>query len=86
VSDPEEVGAAAWDYLFYSGYVLLGWWWARSVAAAERSGADEAFKAAKRETARFYFDRILPRTLAHAAALRSGAENLMARPADAFDA
>jgi alkylation response protein AidB-like acyl-CoA dehydrogenase len=85
-ADPEEVGAAAWDYLFYSGYVLLAWWWARSVAAAERSGADEAFKAGKRETARFYFERILPRTLAHAAALRSGAGNLMSLPADAFDA
>jgi len=63
VSNPEEVGAAAYDYLMYSGYVALAWWWARSVVAAEASRQSEAFKAGKRETARFYFARILPRTL-----------------------
>src|SRR5690606_12964238 len=29
--NPEELGAASWDYLFYSGYVALAYWWARSV-------------------------------------------------------
>ena len=37
VGNPDEVGAAAYDYLFYSGYVALAYWWARSVAAAEAS-------------------------------------------------
>ena len=32
-ANPEELGAASWDYLFYSGYVALAYWWARSVAA-----------------------------------------------------
>ncbi|MCY7354944.1 MAG: acyl-CoA dehydrogenase C-terminal domain-containing protein [Lysobacter sp.] len=82
----DEVGAAAYDYLFYSGYVALAYWWARSVAAAESSSHSEAFKAAKRETARFYFDRILPRTLTHAAAITSGADSLMSLEADRFDA
>ena len=77
-TDPDEVGAAAWDYLFYSGYLVLAYWWARSVAAAEASSQPQAFKDAKRETARFYFARILPRTLAHAAAIGSGAAPLMA--------
>ncbi len=86
VADAEEVGAAAWDYLFYSGYVALAYWWARSVAAAEASSQSEAFKQAKRETARFYFARILPRTLTHAAAIESGAPSLMAMDADRFDA
>jgi alkylation response protein AidB-like acyl-CoA dehydrogenase len=71
-SDPEEVGAAAHDYLMYSGYVALAYWWARSVAAAGASAQPEAFKAAKRDTARFYFARLLPRTLAHRAAIESG--------------
>jgi len=74
--DPEELGAASYDYLFYSGYVVLAYWWARSVAAAR--GKDAGFATAKRETARFYFARILPRTLGHAANLRSGAGALMA--------
>ena len=84
-ADPEEVGAAAHDYLMYSGYVCLAYWWARSVAAAEASSKPEAFKAAKRETARFYFRRVLPRTLMHAAAIDAGAATLMALDADAFD-
>ena len=29
----DELGAASYDYLFYSGYVALAYWWARSVAA-----------------------------------------------------
>ena len=84
-ADAEEVGAAAHDYLMYSGYVCLAYWWARSVAAAETSTHTEAFKSAKRETARFYFRRILPRTLAHAAAMDAGASTLMTLEADAFD-
>ena len=82
VANPEEVGAAAYDYLFYSGYVALAYWWARSVAAAEASGQAAAFVNAKRETARFYFARVLPRTLSHAAAIASGTGPLMGRQFD----
>jgi alkylation response protein AidB-like acyl-CoA dehydrogenase len=82
--DPEELGAASYDYLFYSGYVALAYWWARSVAAADASPRGQAFKDGKRDTARFYFSRILPRTLAHKAAIDSGAAPLMAMPAERF--
>ena len=85
LGDADEIGAAAYDYLFYSGYVALAYWWARSVAAADASSQPQAFKDAKRETARFYFARILPRTLAHKAAIDSGAASLMAMDADRFD-
>jgi alkylation response protein AidB-like acyl-CoA dehydrogenase len=86
VANADEVGAAAYDYLFYSGYVALAYWWARSVAAAEASSQPEAFKDAKRETARFYFARLLPRTLSHKAAIESGSASLLALDADRFDA
>jgi hypothetical protein len=76
-ANPEELGAASTDYLFYSGYVVLAYWWARSVAAADSSERPQAFKDAKRETARFYFARILPRTLAHKAEIEAGAASLM---------
>jgi hypothetical protein len=85
-ADPEEVGAAAHDYLFYSGYVALAYWWARSVAVADASTQPQSFKDAKRETARFYFARILPRTLAHKAAIESGAASLLGLEEAAFDA
>ncbi len=83
-ADADEIGAAAWDYLFYSGYAALAYWWARSVAAADASTRPQAFKDAKRETARFYFARLLPRTRTHAASIDSGAASLMTLPADAF--
>ena len=73
----EEMGAAAYDYLFYSGYVALAYFWARAVAAADASTHGADFKQAKRLTARFYFARILPRTQTHLAAIRSGAATLM---------
>jgi hypothetical protein len=85
-SDADEVGAAAYDYLFYSGYVVLAYWWARSVVAADASTRTSAFKAAKRETARFFFARLLPRTLMHKAAIESGAGPLMSLESERFDA
>ncbi|HET8764960.1 MAG TPA: acyl-CoA dehydrogenase C-terminal domain-containing protein [Rhodanobacter sp.] len=75
-ANPEELGAAAVDYLWYSGYVTLAYFWARSVAAAEAGEHNADFKQAKRDTATFYFTRILPRTLAHKAAIEAGAATI----------
>ena len=79
-ANPDEIGAASVDYLYYSGYVALAYFWARSVAAADASKQPEDFRQAKRHTARFYFARVLPRTQAHAAAIRAGADSLLAMP------
>jgi len=76
----DEVGAAAVDYLFYSGYVALAYFWTLSVAAADRSRQSSDFKESKRHTARFYFTRILPRIHMHGAAIRAGADTLVAMP------
>jgi alkylation response protein AidB-like acyl-CoA dehydrogenase len=84
-ADADEMGAAAVDYLFYSGYVALAYWWARAVQAAEKSVHPAEYKTMKRETARFYFARILPRIHGHAASIRSGAANLLALDAGGFD-
>jgi alkylation response protein AidB-like acyl-CoA dehydrogenase len=81
MQNPDEAGAAAVDYLMYSGYVTLAYFWARmAVVALEKleQGTDEkAFYEAKLLTARFYFERLLPRTLAHKEAMLSGSDNLM---------
>ncbi|MEO7068369.1 MAG: acyl-CoA dehydrogenase C-terminal domain-containing protein [Rhodanobacter sp.] len=77
-ANPEELGAAATDYLYYSGYVALAYLWARSVNAAETSAQSTAFKQAKRDTAKFYFARILPRCLTHQAAIEAGVDTLPA--------
>ncbi|MBB6247149.1 acyl-CoA dehydrogenase C-terminal domain-containing protein [Rhodanobacter sp. A1T4] len=71
-TNPEELGAAANDYLFYSGYVAIAYLLAKGVAAAETSTQSEAFKQAKRDTASFYFARLLPRCLMHQAVIEAG--------------
>ena len=78
MQNADEIGAAAVDYLFYSGYIAFAYFWARSVAAAESSSQGKDFKQAKRLTARFYFARILPRTRTHKAAIEAGGESLFA--------
>ncbi len=80
LANPDDVGAAAVDYLLYSGYSALAYAWARSVAAADASSQSENFKQAKRLTARFYFDRILPRTHTHFAAMQASADSIFAMP------
>jgi hypothetical protein len=83
-ANPEEMGAAAYDYLFYSGYIALAYLWARSVAAADASKQPQDVRDAKRHTARFYFARLLPRVQTHAAAIRSGCGNLLDMPENQF--
>ena len=83
--NPDEIGAAAFDYLWYTGYLAMAYWWARSVAAVHKSEHGDAYKAAKLETARFYFQRILPRAVAHGAAIRSGARTLLSLADEGFD-
>ena len=73
-TDPEELGAAANDYLYYSGYVALAYFWARAVAA---SGSLPAAAAkAKRDTATYYYARLLPRTQVHLAGIEAGVASL----------
>ncbi|WP_299230872.1 acyl-CoA dehydrogenase C-terminal domain-containing protein [uncultured Halomonas sp.] len=88
MADREEVGAASVDYLMYSGYVTLAYLFARAARqarAALAEGTDEAaFYRAKLDTARFFYQRLLPRTRAHKGALEAGAEPLMAISAEDF--
>ena len=86
MQDREEVGAASVDYLMYSGYVTLAYLFARAAKQASISleGDDKAFYAAKLNTARFYYQRLLPRTKAHAQMIQAGAASLMAISSEDF--
>ncbi|WP_075187369.1 acyl-CoA dehydrogenase C-terminal domain-containing protein [Teredinibacter haidensis] len=86
MSDPEEVGAAAVDYLMYSGYITLAYFWARAAEEAlSITGSEEqAFYDSKVKTARFYFERLLPRTRTLVVTIKSGAGNLMSLEEDEF--
>ncbi len=84
----EEVGAAAVDYLMYSGYAVFAYLWARTAKVALDTMADgtseEAFYNAKVQTARFYFKRLLPRTRTHVETMFAGADTLLDLPEEHF--
>jgi len=88
MENPDEIGAASVDYLMYSGYLTLAYFWAKMAKVAQdklANGEDDvAFYQAKIKTARFYFQRILPRASGHAACVENGANSMMAHNIDDF--
>ncbi|WOH36057.1 acyl-CoA dehydrogenase C-terminal domain-containing protein [Thalassotalea fonticola] len=86
--NPDEVGAASVDYLMYAGYVTLAYFWAKMAKTASdtlaKGTAEEDFYQAKLKTAKFYFDRILPRAKGHAACMVNGADSMMALDSEDF--
>ena len=73
--NPEEIGAAASEYLRMFGLVAAGWMWVRMAkVAAERGGARNDARLA---TARFYVARLLPQTVSLAAQISAGASTVM---------
>lgn len=84
----EEIGAASVDYIMYSGYITLAYFWARIANTAARtldeSESEKNFYKAKLKTARFYFQRLLPRTESHRVAMLAGKESLMSLDDDHF--
>ncbi len=86
--NPDEIGAAAVDYLMYSGYVVLAYLWLRAEKVAREkvdlSPGNADFYNAKLASSDFYFARILPRTLGLVQMMESGAGNLMSLSEDSF--
>ena len=82
--NPNAIGAAAVDYLDMFGYTALAYMWAKTVkAAAPKAEADTSgFYTGKLKTARFYFDRLLPKTVSLAEGIRSGSDAMMALAAN----
>ena len=76
--NPDEVGAAAVDYLRVVGHLVFAYFWARMarVALDHRDDADPFYRA-KLDTARFYFTKLLPETAGLIRSARAGAKPLM---------
>jgi alkylation response protein AidB-like acyl-CoA dehydrogenase len=76
--NPDEVGAAAVDYLRVCGHLVFGYFWARmaKVALAKEAGGDPFYKA-KLATARFYFAKLMPETASLIRTARAGAKPMM---------
>jgi acyl-CoA dehydrogenase len=86
---PDNAGAASTDYMHLFGLLALGYMWAQMAKAAQAKLAEGAngassFYENKLTTARFFMERVMPETGAHLARISSGADAMMALPADAF--
>jgi alkylation response protein AidB-like acyl-CoA dehydrogenase len=80
MQNPDEVGAAAVDYLRVLGHLVFGYFWARMAQVALReiaAGNTDPFYQAKLQTARFYFARLFPETASLMRTARSGVKNLL---------
>ena len=88
MKNPEEADAAAFEYLMFMGYYVLAYMWAlmaqKALAKLADGDTERAFYNAKVETARFYFQRILPRTESLALCVEAGASTLMSLAAEDF--
>jgi hypothetical protein len=87
LANPDNAGAASTDYLHLFGLVALGYMWALSAQVAQAkiaAGASDPIYAEKLAVGRYYMARILPETGSHLAKLKTGAELLMALPAEAL--
>ncbi len=77
--NPDEVGAAAVDYLRVVGHLCFAYFFARSAKIAlEKQGSGDPFYTAKLHTARFYFAKLLPETASLIRTARAGLQPLMA--------
>ena len=85
---PNAALAGSYDFMHLMGHVCLGLMWTRMAKAAlgalDEGRGDKAFLEAKLATGRFYMARQLPLCGAHLARIETGADPVMALPAEAF--
>ncbi len=78
--NPDEIGAAAVDYLRVAGHLVFGYFWARMSQVALQqiaAGNTDPFYVAKLQTARFYFAKLFPETATLMRTARAGSKVLM---------
>ena len=79
MGNPDEVGAAAVDYLRVVGHLCFAYFWARMAKVAlDKQASGDPFYTAKLHTARFYFAKLLPETASLIRTARAGLTPLMA--------
>src|SRR5690606_5692773 len=88
--DRDIASSASVDFLMFSGYVMMAYFWAQqaAVASAKLTSGDGAetpeFYKAKIKTADFYFERLLPRAQGHAEAMVNPSKTLTTLAAEHF--
>ena len=88
MTNPNNLGAGAHNYMHIMGIVTLGLMWLRMAKVAQEKLAgepeDKAFYEAKLATARYYMDRYIPEAGALRRKLEAGADSMMALGEEAF--
>ncbi|QHS09367.1 acyl-CoA dehydrogenase C-terminal domain-containing protein [Sinimarinibacterium sp. NLF-5-8] len=87
--DRDVVSSASHHFLMYSGYVTMAYFWALQAAVASqklKGGGNDTpeFYQAKLDTARFYFDHLLPRAKAHASSMVKPSRSMTKLPIESF--
>ena len=88
--DREQVGSSSVDYLMYSGFVMMAYFWALQAAKAAELLASgngresNEFYTAKIHTAEFYFARLLPRADGHYSTALAPTSAVMQMPQELF--
>ena len=87
--DRDTVSSSSYDFLMFSGFVMLGYFWLQqAVVASEKlaKGGKETpeFYKSKIQTAEFYFDRMLPRADGHRKAMLATSASTMAMDNEHF--
>ena len=86
--DPNATFAGAVDFQDYAGYATLAYLWALMAKTAQQKlsagEGDPAFYQAKLKTARFYYERILPRTRSLITTMQASSEGVMSMLEDEF--
>jgi acyl-CoA dehydrogenase len=88
MAKPDNAGAGSYDYMHLFGLVAMGYMWAQMAKAAQEKKAQGNGVAQKMDakllTGRFFMERMLPETGAHLARISTGADTMMAMPAEMF--
>jgi hypothetical protein len=87
LANPDNAGAASSNYLQLFGLTALAYMWSLMAKTAQErlaGGATDPIYGQKVTVGRYYIERILPETSSHLAKVKTGAELMMALPAEAF--
>jgi hypothetical protein len=77
-TDKDDVSAAANDYLKTLGYVSVAYAWIKVLDVSFKNyNENKKFYDEKINTAKFYFDKVLPRAEQHFKSAISGSSNIM---------
>jgi len=87
LANPDNAGAASTDYMHLFGLTALAYMWAmmgKTALTKIAGGATDPIYQEKLSVGRYYIARVLPETTGHLTKLKTGAETVMALPAEMF--